>query len=67
MQHNFGKQQWIQSTVHYSSKVDDAIEADKVFDHLMGEEVEPTPRIYRRKCRVCEKFRYLRNCVTGGL
>ena len=29
--------------------VDDAAEADKIFDMLMGDRVEPSSRIYRRK------------------
>ena len=47
--------------------LDNAMEADKVFEQLMGDEVEPTSSIYRRKCSICEKLRYLRMCVTGGL
>ena len=30
--------------------VDDAAEADKIFDMLMGDRVEPSSSIYRRKC-----------------
>ena len=42
MQNNYGIQQWIQSTVLLLQvELDDAIEADQIFDHLMGDEVAP--------------------------
>ena len=42
MRINYGKQQWILNTVILNRiELDEAMEADMIFDVLMGEKVEP--------------------------
>ena len=41
MQNNYGKQQWILKRLLWQIDLDDAMQADAMFDTLMGEKVEP--------------------------